>query len=263
MLFVARRRASSRRALRGAPRRGSPRREATLDNLTTGSRERRDRRHPRPLDKAEADLALARADPRAQREALRPGADAAGKARPGRRRASAQRRGGRWRSSRRSSRSPSCRRATPSRSRRRPTSRRREARCATRRDAGSRRPHDRGARRTGGSSGSTSTPARWRRRARRCCRCCRRDALKVKFYVAEADRPALRAGRRAGGQLRRLRRRARRRRLSYFASDPQFTPPMIYSRDERSRLVFLAEAALDERDGAAARPAGDASARIE
>ena len=33
--------------------------------------------------------------------------------------------------------------------------------------------------------------------------------------------------------------------LSYMASDPQFTPPVIYSRDERQRLSFLAEATLD------------------
>jgi HlyD family secretion protein len=33
--------------------------------------------------------------------------------------------------------------------------------------------------------------------------------------------------------------------ISHFASDPQFTPPIIYSRDERSRLVFLTEATLD------------------
>jgi HlyD family secretion protein len=33
--------------------------------------------------------------------------------------------------------------------------------------------------------------------------------------------------------------------VSYFASEPQFTPPVIYSRDERGRLTFLAEATLD------------------
>lgn len=32
--------------------------------------------------------------------------------------------------------------------------------------------------------------------------------------------------------------------LSYLAADPQFTPPVIYSRDERNRLTFLAEATL-------------------
>ena len=31
---------------------------------------------------------------------------------------------------------------------------------------------------------------------------------------------------------------------TYMASDPQHTPPVIYSRDERSRLVFMAEARI-------------------
>ena len=34
-----------------------------------------------------------------------------------------------------------------------------------------------------------------------------------------------------------------------FASDPEFTPPIIYSRDERSRLVFLVEAVMDNQNG--------------
>ncbi|MBU1174976.1 MAG: HlyD family efflux transporter periplasmic adaptor subunit [Alphaproteobacteria bacterium] len=34
--------------------------------------------------------------------------------------------------------------------------------------------------------------------------------------------------------------------ISYLASDPQHTPPIIYSRDERKRLVFMAEARIDE-----------------
>ncbi len=33
--------------------------------------------------------------------------------------------------------------------------------------------------------------------------------------------------------------------ISYLASQPQNTPPIIYSRDERKRLVFLAEAMVD------------------
>lgn len=33
--------------------------------------------------------------------------------------------------------------------------------------------------------------------------------------------------------------------ISYLASQPQNTPPIIYSRDERKRLVFLAEAMID------------------
>lgn len=71
------------------------------------------------------------------------------------------------------------------------------------------------------------------------------DALKVKFYLAEADRPAFTLGDRlevscdgcAEGLV---------ATISHFASDPQFTPPVIYSRDERARLTFLAEATLAE-----------------
>ncbi|MEO5805213.1 HlyD family efflux transporter periplasmic adaptor subunit [Devosia sp.] len=37
--------------------------------------------------------------------------------------------------------------------------------------------------------------------------------------------------------------------ISYFAADPQFTPPVIYSRDERSRLAFMVEAIIDQPQG--------------
>ena len=36
--------------------------------------------------------------------------------------------------------------------------------------------------------------------------------------------------------------------ISHFASDPQFTPPIIYSRDERNRLVFLTEATMEQQN---------------
>ncbi|MDB5529469.1 MAG: hypothetical protein JWR51_2572 [Devosia sp.] len=69
-------------------------------------------------------------------------------------------------------------------------------------------------------------------------------ALKVKFYLPEADRPSFTLGQQlqvscdgcATGLT---------ATVSYFASDPQFTPPVIYSRDERNRLTFLVEARLD------------------
>ncbi|MDB5541871.1 MAG: hypothetical protein JWQ89_3598 [Devosia sp.] len=69
-------------------------------------------------------------------------------------------------------------------------------------------------------------------------------ALKVKFYLPEAALAEFALGQQVGvscdgcpdgltGTL------------SYFASDPQFTPPVIYSRDERQRLSFLVEATLE------------------
>lgn len=38
-------------------------------------------------------------------------------------------------------------------------------------------------------------------------------------------------------------------RITRMASQPQYTPPIIYSRDERARLVFRAEAILEDASG--------------
>lgn len=69
-------------------------------------------------------------------------------------------------------------------------------------------------------------------------------ALKVKFYLPETVRQQFALGDRVAvscdGCPDRL-----TATVSFFASDPQFTPPVIYSRDERQRLSFLAEATLD------------------
>lgn len=71
------------------------------------------------------------------------------------------------------------------------------------------------------------------------------DALKIKFYVPQADRADLALGQVvaiscdscASGLT---------ATISYFAAEPQFTPPVIYSREERERLTFLVEATFDD-----------------
>ena len=69
-------------------------------------------------------------------------------------------------------------------------------------------------------------------------------ALLVRFFVGAAERPALALGDRvavscdgcpAGLTAT----------IDHVAAEPQFTPPVIYSREERNRLSFLAEAVLD------------------
>jgi len=69
-------------------------------------------------------------------------------------------------------------------------------------------------------------------------------ALKVKFYVPETARAGLALGDQlvvsCDGCPEGL-----TASISFFASDPQFTPPVIYSRDERQRLSYLVEATLD------------------
>jgi HlyD family secretion protein len=74
------------------------------------------------------------------------------------------------------------------------------------------------------------------------------ETLKIKFYVNEGDRPSFALGQVvsvscdgcASGLT---------ATIDHFASDPQFTPPIIYSRDERSRLVFLTEAVMVQQRG--------------
>ena len=72
-------------------------------------------------------------------------------------------------------------------------------------------------------------------------------ALKVKFYLPEAGRSAYPVGSMfrvscdgCPDGITAI--------LSYLAADPQFTPPVIYSRDERQRLSFLAEAEITDAD---------------
>lgn len=72
--------------------------------------------------------------------------------------------------------------------------------------------------------------------------------IKARFYVGEAARAGLSIGQAvqvacdscAEGVT---------ARISKIAAEPQTTPPVIYSRDERARLVFLAEAVLDAPGG--------------
>ncbi|OIP83984.1 MAG: secretion protein HlyD [Rhodobacterales bacterium CG2_30_65_12] len=69
------------------------------------------------------------------------------------------------------------------------------------------------------------------------------DALKVLFYLPEAERVDF-----AVGQVLALScdgcAPGLTAKITRMAADPQYTPPIIYSRDERARLVFRAEARL-------------------
>lgn len=70
--------------------------------------------------------------------------------------------------------------------------------------------------------------------------------LKVRFFVAETDRAALRTGETVAvscdgcpsGLTATIR---------FISRDAEFTPPVIFSREQRKKLVFLVEARPDER----------------
>ncbi len=69
-------------------------------------------------------------------------------------------------------------------------------------------------------------------------------ALRAKFYVPETQRMALAIGESVFVDCDGCG-REQLATISYLATAPQHTPPIIYSREERDRLVFLVEARLD------------------
>ena len=71
---------------------------------------------------------------------------------------------------------------------------------------------------------------------------CRRGTCKVRFFVPQAVLPQVHIGDRVAHQLRRLRARTSSARVSFISAQAEFTPPIIYSQEERARLVFRIEA---------------------
>lgn len=72
--------------------------------------------------------------------------------------------------------------------------------------------------------------------------------LKVRFFIPEADRMNFALGEemdvRCDGCAAGI-----TARMTYLSSDPQHTPPIIYSREQRTRLVYMAEARLVQPEG--------------
>ena len=68
-----------------------------------------------------------------------------------------------------------------------------------------------------------------------------RENIKVRFYVPEPERQAI-----AVGDVVRVGctgcAEPRLAKISYIAPEAEFTPPVLYSLEERARLVFLVEA---------------------
>ena len=74
------------------------------------------------------------------------------------------------------------------------------------------------------------------------------DRVKIIFYIPETERMELAPGTKlllnCDGCLQDI-----EVQISRLSSDPQYTPPIIYSREERTRLVFRAEAILMQQYG--------------
>jgi HlyD family secretion protein len=68
--------------------------------------------------------------------------------------------------------------------------------------------------------------------------------MKVRFFAPQAVLPQLAVGGRVSVSCDGCAETASAT-ISFIASEPQFTPPVIYSLDQREKLVFLVEARLD------------------
>lgn len=66
------------------------------------------------------------------------------------------------------------------------------------------------------------------------------EFLKVRFFVPEADFATLKAGDRVRVQI--TGRGPLEARINYLSPRPEYTPPVLYNRANRSKLVFMVEA---------------------
>ncbi len=70
------------------------------------------------------------------------------------------------------------------------------------------------------------------------------ENMKVRFFVPEADFGALKAGDEIAVALTGLPAPLTAR-ISYLSTKPEYTPPILYNRENRSKLVFMVEAVFE------------------
>ena len=144
--------------------------------------------------------------------------------------------------------------------------RRRSDACARRRRGSTRRrPGSRAARwqarSPGRSSRSISGPANWCRPAGRWSRSCRPAISRSGSSCREAVLPKIALGDAVAIHCDGCDGRHDRRKVSFISRTSEFTPPVIYSLEERNKLVFLIEALPDTPGRPARRPAGQRHVR--
>jgi len=74
------------------------------------------------------------------------------------------------------------------------------------------------------------------------------DGLKVRFFVSQETLPSYKIGTKVSVRADGLE-KAVEGKVSYIASEAEFTPPVIYSKDARKKLVFLVEADVPTNSG--------------
>jgi len=79
------------------------------------------------------------------------------------------------------------------------------------------------------------------------------ENLKVRFFVPEPEFATLKAG-----EVVRVaitgRAQPLEARVNYLSPRPEYTPPILYNRENRAKLVFMVEAAIDATAAAELNP---------
>ena len=70
------------------------------------------------------------------------------------------------------------------------------------------------------------------------------ENIKARFFVPEADFATLKAGASVKVGISGLAAPLDGR-ISYLSPQPEYTPPVLYNRENRSKLVFMVEATFD------------------
>jgi len=78
------------------------------------------------------------------------------------------------------------------------------------------------------------------------------ENIKVRFFVSETDLSAFKAGDRVRVAITGA--PEREARVTYLSSQPEYTPPVLYNRDNRAKLVFMIEAAFGGGDARSLHP---------
>jgi HlyD family secretion protein len=88
------------------------------------------------------------------------------------------------------------------------------------------------------------------------------ENLKVRFFVPETDLGRIRVGQPAAVRLDGMKTPLGAK-VSYVSTQAEFTPPVIYSRDTRAKLVFMVEARLDAAAPESVHPGQPAEVQLQ
>ena len=88
------------------------------------------------------------------------------------------------------------------------------------------------------------------------------DNLKVRFFVPQEKLPQIKTGQNVEVSFDGAAKKYSAT-VNYLSTQPEFTPPVLYNRENRSKLVFMIEAKFSPADAADLRPGQPVDVKLE